>query len=69
MRHEEDNVMARHQVRRVPVVENGRLVGIVAQVDIARTENEKKTGQPVEAISERQRESAGTSPVAGLRIT
>ena len=44
--------MARHQVRRVPVVENGRLVGIVAQVDIARTENEKKTGQPVEAISE-----------------
>jgi CBS-domain-containing membrane protein len=50
MRHEQDNVMARHQVRRVPVVENGTLVGIVAQVDIARTENE--TGQPVEAISE-----------------
>jgi CBS domain-containing protein len=42
--------MARHQVRRLPVVENGRLVGIVAQVDIARTENEK-TGQLVEAIS------------------
>jgi CBS domain-containing protein len=44
--------MPRHQVRRLPVVENGRLVGIVAQVDIARTENEKKTGQLVEAISE-----------------
>ena len=27
--------MARHQVRRLPVVENGRLVGIVAQADIA----------------------------------
>ena len=40
------------KVRRLPVVENGRLVGIVAQVDIARTENEKKTGQPVEAFSE-----------------
>ena len=33
--------MARHQVRRLPVAENGRLVRIVAQVDIARTENEK----------------------------
>ena len=27
--------MARHQVRRLPVVENGRLVGLVAQADIA----------------------------------
>jgi CBS domain-containing protein len=45
-------LMARHQVRRLPVVENGRLVGIVAQADIARTENEKKTGELVEAISE-----------------
>jgi CBS domain-containing protein len=45
-------LMARHQVRRLPVVESGRLVGIVAQADIARTENEKKTGELVEAISE-----------------
>ena len=45
-------LMARHQVRRLPVVENGRLVGIVAQADIALTENEKKTGELVEAISE-----------------
>jgi CBS domain-containing protein len=45
-------LMARHQVRRLPVVENGRLVGIVAQADIARSENEKKTGELVEAISE-----------------
>jgi CBS domain-containing protein len=45
-------LMARHQVRRLPVVENGRLVGIVAQADIARTETEKKTGELVEAISE-----------------
>ena len=44
-------LMARHQVRRLPVVENGRLVGIVAQADIALSEN-KKTGQLVEAISE-----------------
>jgi CBS domain-containing protein len=44
-------LMARHQVRRLPVVENGRLVGIVAQADIALRENEK-TGALVEAISE-----------------
>ncbi|MFL5644150.1 MAG: CBS domain-containing protein [Chloroflexota bacterium] len=45
-------LMARHQVRRLPVVENGRLVGIVAQADIALRETEKKTGELVEAISE-----------------
>jgi CBS domain-containing protein len=45
-------LMARHQVRRLPVVENGRLVGIVAQADIALAENEQETGQLVEAISE-----------------
>jgi CBS domain-containing protein len=45
-------LMARHQVRRLPVVENDRLVGIVAQADIALVESEKKTGQLVEAISE-----------------
>ena len=46
-------LMARHQVRRLPVVENGKLVGIVAQADIALTENETKTGELVEAISAR----------------
>ena len=44
-------LMARHQVRRLPVVENGRLIGIVAQADIALSENETKTGELVEAIS------------------
>jgi CBS domain-containing protein len=45
-------LMARHQVRRLPVIEDGRLVGIVAQADIALSENETKTGKLVEAISE-----------------
>jgi CBS domain-containing protein len=49
-------LMARHQVRRLPVVQNGRLVGIVAQADVARTENEQKTGELVEAISEPSKE-------------
>ena len=44
-------LMARHRVRRLPVVENGRLVGIVAQADIALGANEKKTGELLEAIS------------------
>jgi CBS domain-containing protein len=44
-------LMARHQVRRLPVVENGRLVGMVAQADIALKEKER-TGELVEAISE-----------------
>jgi CBS domain-containing protein len=47
-------LMASHQVRRLPVVEDGRLVGIVAQADIALNfrENEQRTGELVEAISE-----------------
>jgi CBS domain-containing protein len=45
-------LMARHQVRRLPVVDDGKLVGIVAQADIALTENEKKSGKLLEAISE-----------------
>ena len=44
-------LMARHQVRRLPVVENDRLVGIVAQADIALKESER-TGELVGAISE-----------------
>jgi signal-transduction protein with cAMP-binding, CBS, and nucleotidyltransferase domain len=44
--------MAHHQVRRLPVVEGGRLVGILAQADVAIEEKEKKTGELVEAISE-----------------
>jgi CBS domain-containing protein len=45
-------LMARHQVRRLPVVEeDGRLVGILAQADVARTADERHTGEVVEQIS------------------
>jgi CBS domain-containing protein len=45
-------LMARHQVRRLPVVEeDGKLVGIVAQADIARNASDEKTGDLVEDIS------------------
>ena len=46
-------MMAKHQVRRLPVVEaDGRLVGVVAQADIAREASDMQTGQLVEEISE-----------------
>jgi CBS domain-containing protein len=46
-------LMAKHQVRRLPVTEEGgRLVGLVAQADIARTGNEERTGRVVEGISQ-----------------
>ena len=45
-------LMARHQVRRLPVVEeDGRLVGVVAQADVARDADDKRTGEVVEKIS------------------
>jgi len=45
-------IMAKHQVRRLPVVEeDGRLVGVVAQADIAREGDDNRTGELVEEIS------------------
>jgi CBS domain-containing protein len=45
-------LMARHQVRRLPVVEeDGKLVGIVAQADVAKRASEQQTGEVVEDIS------------------
>jgi CBS domain-containing protein/osmotically-inducible protein OsmY len=45
--------MADHQVRRIPIVdENGTLVGIVAQADIARNFQESAVGDVVEDISQ-----------------
>ena len=45
-------LMARHQVRRLPVVEeDGRLVGVVAQADVAQEGDDRRTGEVVEQIS------------------
>ena len=44
-------LMASNQVRRLLVEEDGRLVGVVAQADIAREGTEKQTGELVEEIS------------------
>jgi CBS domain-containing protein len=44
--------MAKDQVRRLPVVTGGRLVGILAQADIALSARAESTGRLVEEISE-----------------
>jgi CBS domain-containing protein len=45
--------MAREQVRRLPVVAEERLVGILAQADVSRSAQPAETGRMVEEISER----------------
>jgi len=45
--------MASDQVRRLPVVEDRRLVGILAQADVSRTVEPAATGRMLEEISER----------------
>jgi CBS domain-containing protein len=45
-------LMAQHQVRRIPVVEeDGKLVGILAQADVAEAGHDKLTGDTVQQIS------------------
>jgi CBS domain-containing protein len=45
-------LMASHRVRRLPVVEQDRrLVGVVAQADVAQEAEPKKAGEMVEEIS------------------
>ncbi|WP_336646315.1 CBS domain-containing protein [Microbacterium sp. USHLN186] len=44
-------LMREHQIRRVPVMEQGRLVGMISQADIARHLEPATTGETVEVIS------------------
>jgi len=39
-------------VRRLPVIDGDRVVGLVAQADIAKVANDKQVGRLVETISE-----------------
>jgi len=45
-------LMQEHQVRRLPVIEDHELVGIIAQADVARSLSSDTTGDTVEQISE-----------------
>jgi len=45
------HTMMEHKVRRLPVIDGHDLVGIVSQADLARSIDEDKVGDLVEAIS------------------
>lgn len=45
------DAMARHRVRRLPVLDGGRLVGILSQADAARALSGTEVGRTVNAIS------------------
>ncbi|WP_313810614.1 CBS domain-containing protein [Glutamicibacter sp.] len=44
--------MQQHQVRRLPVIDGHKLVGMLAQADIARYSDENDTGHLVSGVSE-----------------
>jgi CBS domain-containing protein len=43
--------MSKHQVRRLPVIDGTKLVGMLAQADLARSGDDQGTGDTVENIS------------------
>ena len=45
-------LMAKHQVRRLPVVYDNQLVGMLAQADVAQEVKDKQAGRVLEAISQ-----------------
>jgi CBS domain-containing protein len=45
------STMKDHKVRRLPVIDGHRLIGIVSQADLARSVDENQVGELVEAIS------------------
>jgi len=48
------DLMEKHQVRRLPVITDHKLVGIISQGDIARNYSEQRVGELVEHISARE---------------
>ena len=49
---EAEKVMADRQIRRLPVVENGKLVGIIVTAQVARAGDKRKVGETLKEISE-----------------
>jgi CBS domain-containing protein len=56
-------VMAREQVRRLPVIEDGRLVGYLALGDLATQNRDRQVGETLEEISEPPRPQSGQREV------
>src|SRR5262245_26130546 len=51
-------LMAKYQVRRLPVAYDTQLIGVLAQADVAHEAKNKRAGQVVEAISQPTTENA-----------
>lgn len=50
---EAGRLMAEHQIRRLPVTEeDGKLIGILAQADVAQSGHDQLTGEVVQQISQ-----------------
>jgi CBS domain-containing protein len=49
---EASRIMAEFQVRRLPVVDDGRLMGIVVTAQLARRESKGQVGETIKEISE-----------------
>ena len=49
---EAEKKMADRQIRRLPVVEGGKLIGIIVTAQIARAGNERTVGETMKGISE-----------------
>jgi signal-transduction protein with cAMP-binding, CBS, and nucleotidyltransferase domain len=43
--------MAQRKVRRLPVVENGRIIGMVSQADVAKSVSPEQAGRMLTSIS------------------
>jgi CBS domain-containing protein len=58
-------IMAREQIRRLPVVEKGMLVGYLALGDLASQNKDRQVGETLEEISEPSKQGGASKPGAG----
>jgi hypothetical protein len=64
------SVMAEHQIRRLPIMQDGKLVGIISLGDVARYEDQNRVvAQSLQAISEPQGVSFSTGMGRGGVLT